>query len=227
MTSKILQININHARDGHDLMLQRMMEEDFGLAIVPEPYVVPMNHPQWYVNDAGTVALTWRKSEKPLPCTPLEKGQHHVAVKWGDMVVIGVYMSPNMEAAEVDKALEELDRCVNFHSKKPVIVGGDFNAKASLWESPVVNPRGTLLSNWASNAGMICLNHGGKSTCIRSNGESIVDITFANQTAAARAINWEVSMTESASDHRYIEMEFAKTKSQVDKENSRGRKDGL
>lgn len=81
MTNKILQININHARDGHNLMLQRMIEDDFALSIVPEPYMIPQDNPLWFSNDTETVAITWRKTKDPLPCIPLEKGKYHVAVK--------------------------------------------------------------------------------------------------------------------------------------------------
>lgn len=83
---------------------------------------------------------------------------------------------------------------------------------------PTTNVRGTFVANWVHSMNFICLNQGGKSTCIRSSGESIVDLTFANQKAAARILNWEVSNLESASDHRYIEISFGKTNLQIQKE---------
>lgn len=218
MTNKLLQININHARDGHDLMLQRMAEEDFAVAIVPEPYVVPRNHTQWHANDNQTIAITWRKSKNPLPCVPIDKGEHHVVVRWGDMITIGVYLSPNREIATVERTLEEIERCIRLHNNKAIIIGGDFNTKAGIWHSLVTNPRGTLVANWASEMGLICLNKGSRSTCIHGTGESIVDLTFANQQAAARVNKWKVSMIESASDHRYIEMTIGKTYAQRNRE---------
>ncbi|XP_018313881.1 uncharacterized protein [Mycetomoellerius zeteki] len=195
-----------------------MAEGDFAVAIVSEPYAIPRDHPLWYANEEKTITITWRRSENSLPCVPIERGRHHVIVKWGDMIIIGVYLSPNIETSEVERAMEEVERCVLFHHNKPIIMGGDFNAKTEMWESPVTNPRGIFLTNWVSNMGLICLNSGERSTCVRSTGESIVDITFANRPAAARVINWEVSMMESASDHRYIEIIIGKTSSQTRKE---------
>lgn len=218
MLNKLLQININHARDGHDLMLQRMAEEDFAIAIIPEPYMIPRNHPQWYANENKTIAITWRRSKNPLPCVPIERGEHYVVVRWGDIIIIGVYLSPNVGTTIVEKTIEAIERCVRFYNDRAIVIGGDFNAKAEMWKSPVSNPRGLLITNWVSEMGLICLNHGGRSTCIHGTGESIVDITFANQIAAARITNWEVSMTESASDHRYIEVTIGKTSSQTKKE---------
>ncbi|XP_018312251.1 uncharacterized protein [Mycetomoellerius zeteki] len=153
-----------------------------------------------------------------MSCVPIERGQHYVAVKWGDAIIVGVYLSPNIEATAVEKAMEEIERCVLFHHDKSIVIGGDFNAKAEMWESPVTNPRGIFLTNWVSDMGLICLNSGGQSTCVRGTGESIVDLIFANQLAAARVLNWEVSRMESASDHRYIEMTLGKTSSQTKKE---------
>ncbi|XP_018304323.1 uncharacterized protein, partial [Mycetomoellerius zeteki] len=120
--------------------------------------------------------------------------------------------------AEVERSLKEIERCINFHNNKAIIIGGDFNAKNKMWQSLTTNPRGTLVAKWASEQGLVCLNHGGISTCIHGKGESIVDLTFANQTAAARVTEWKVSLIESSSDHRYIETTIGKTSAQISKE---------
>lgn len=136
MSNNILQININHSRDGHDMMLQRMAEGDFALAVVSEPYMIPQNNPMWYTNENKTVAITWRKTRHPLVCVPIGRGKHHVTVKWGDTMVIGTYLSPNISFSEVERATEEMERSVWCHHDSPILIGGDFNAKAVLWESP-------------------------------------------------------------------------------------------
>lgn len=119
---------------------------------------------------------------------------------------------------EVEDSIVELERCINYWNDRPILLGGDFNAKATMWRSPNTNARGIFVSNWASSIGLSCLNTDNRSTCVRRNGESIVDLTFANQKASARIIEWRVSLLESASDHRYIEIEMGKTSSQRLKE---------
>lgn len=65
--------------------------------------------------------------------------------------------------------------------------------------------------DWATSLGLVCLNDGRASTCIRPNGESIVDLTWASPLAADRVGNWKVlTNVESLSDHAYIEMTFRK-----------------
>lgn len=51
------------------------------------------------------------------------------------------------------------------------------------------------------------LNRGRVSTCVRWNGESIVDLMWASPSAARMVLNWEVAREmEHLSDHRYIRM---------------------
>lgn len=99
-----------------------------------------------------------------------------------------------------------MERWISQIQDKPVYVAGDFNAKSEMWESPITNLREALVEEWASSLGLCCLNCGGKYTCIRTNEESIVDLTFANSMAANRVLSWRVSDRESKSDHLYIEI---------------------
>lgn len=98
MVNSILQANINHSRDGHDILLQTMAEGDFSLAVVSEPYYIPADHPHWVSSKEGNVAIVWRRTKNVLPCSPFMKGDRFVAIKWGDMVVVGTYLSPNTQA---------------------------------------------------------------------------------------------------------------------------------
>ncbi|XP_018368223.1 PREDICTED: uncharacterized protein LOC108764459 [Trachymyrmex cornetzi] len=213
MPNKILQANINHSCDGHNMLLQIMAENDYTMAIVSKPYWVPDNNTNWTANDRRTVAITWRRVENPLPSMPLEKGDNFVAVRWGDMVLIGVYLSPSLDVAQFGQTLEEIERCVGRFQTGIVLVAGDFNAKTDLWGSAGTDTKGRCLRNWASATGMCCLNTGGVSTCVRVQGESIVNVSFANPAAAARDV-WRVAPYES-SDHRYIEIVVGDTVAQI------------
>lgn len=213
MVNNILQANINHSRNGHDILMQSMVERDFSIAVVSEPYAIPRNHPHWVSNDRKTIAITWRQKQNAIPCTPLMKGNHFVAIRWGEMAVIGTYLPPSLDIADFEEALEELEHWISQILEKPTIVAGDFNSKSAMWQSPITNQRGILVEEWASRLGLCCLNRGGRSTCIKNFGESIIDLTFANP-AAALGISWVVSDRESMSDHRYIEIITRQTKMQ-------------
>lgn len=86
-----------------------------------------------------------------------------------------------------------------------VILGGDFNAKASLWGFRLTNKKGTLLIKWTVEKDLRIVNVGNKPTCVRPQGSSIVDLTWASPDLVPYIRNWQVEEeVESLSDHLYI-----------------------
>lgn len=86
-----------------------------------------------------------------------------------------------------------------------MIVAGDLNAKHAAWGSRRTDPRGEALEEWASAAGLVVINTGSASTCIRRRGESVIDVTFATPSAARKIRGWNVlSGVETLSNHAYI-----------------------
>lgn len=221
MRTRAIQINLNHARQAQELLHQTMAELGAGLAFIAEPYSVPQNHPHWHGSTDGTAACLWRcTGEDAASCTLLEAGEGYVAVKWGDITAISVYLSPNLRRAEFEARLDAVGRCLNAYSPAPCIVAGDFNAKSSLWGSTRSNLRGNILEEWAGPLGLCCLNVGSDSTCIRAQGESIVDLTWASPSVARRVGKWKVhTKRETLSDHALISME-------VEMKRKRARDDG-
>jgi len=97
MANKLLQANLNHSRAAQDLLVQHAAEGDYGLMVLSEPYRVPPRNPMWAAARTGSdvkVAITWRRTENPFPCTILEAGEEFVAVRWSDVAVVGVYLPP-------------------------------------------------------------------------------------------------------------------------------------
>ncbi|XP_071579936.1 uncharacterized protein [Temnothorax nylanderi] len=88
------------------------------------------------------------------------------------------------------------------------MVAGDFNAKSALWGgSPHTDQRGHVLELWAAGLGLCLVNTGRESTCVRRQGASIVDLTWANHLAERKIRGWRVvTDQETLSDHLYIEM---------------------
>jgi len=187
MNNLLLQINLNHARHAQALLEQVMAERKAGLAVIAEPYRIPPNDPRWISNKAGRVAIVWRPTESPLPYRPLSEGEFHVAAKWRDYFVVGVYVPPSTGVAQFEQFLDHLGGgLVIKWAPSPIIVAGDFNAKSQLWGSPATDVKGHTLRDWAASLGLICLNTGSESTCVRPQGESIIDITWTSPPAAAR-----------------------------------------
>nr|XP_046491128.1 uncharacterized protein LOC124223329 [Neodiprion pinetum] len=89
-----------------------------------------------------------------------------------------------------------------------VIVGGDFNARSPAWDPTGANRRGEILESWAASLGLCLLNTGATATCVRPQGCSVVDTTWATPGLAVRVRGWRVlAGIESLSDHRYIAFE--------------------
>jgi len=66
-----------------------------------------------------------------------------------------------------------------------------------------------------SRHGLVLLNTGHASTCVRPQGKSIVDITMASSSAAHKVNSWRVVddlRGETLSDHRYLEVILGATR---------------
>jgi hypothetical protein len=71
------------------------------------------------------------------------------------------------------------------------------------------------LEEWAAGLDLLILNERSRSTCVRSRGEFIVDLTWASPAAARLVGSWGVKDIETLSDHLYIEMTVRATSREV------------
>lgn len=146
----ILQANLHKSRPAQDLMLHTMAERGIGLAIASEPSKVPKNHPCWFLDKGGKVVATWRETGDLPLFSKLEKGFGYIAVKWGRLVVIGVYILPKLPIDQYERRLDRITGCIRRHRSCPVLVVGDFNAHSLLWGG-VTKPTigvGRLSNGW-------------------------------------------------------------------------------
>ncbi|XP_073963049.1 uncharacterized protein [Choristoneura fumiferana] len=163
--------------------------------------------PNWTGATDGRVALVVPTGGGFPTLTKVENGPGYVAAKWGKTVVIAVYFSPNRPLPDFEAYLEGLGRVVRRSAPAPTIVLGDLNAKSEAWGSPHTDTRGATLRDWTAAMGLEVLNQGDANTCVRRQGGSIVDITFATPAIAQRIIGWRVlEDVETLSDHLYIRM---------------------
>ncbi|XP_023211931.1 uncharacterized protein LOC111614800, partial [Centruroides sculpturatus] len=104
--------------------------------------------------------------------------------------------------------LIDLERVVRPHGQ--VVLAGDFNAKHSLWESPVDDPDGNMMKETVEGWGMHVLNDPfGIATFSNCNGESWIDLTIVSGAMLRLTSQWETIDAESCSDHRFISFEVS------------------
>ena len=107
---------------------------------------------------------------------------------WGKTIIVGLYASPNAPITSLQKLLDSVRNCVRWMNNQDVLIFGDFNVKSTRWGSPQTNPRGEAVVEWALDLQL--LNEGNKNTCVRWQGESIVDLTWASPSAARKVESW-------------------------------------
>jgi len=91
----------------------------------------------------------------------------------------------------VNTILDEIGVVVHNIGGK-CIIAGDFNAKSILWGSPVTDWRGSVVERWAAGLDLNIVNVGSTPTCVRTNGSSIVDLTWASGDILGFLSEWRV-----------------------------------
>lgn len=94
--ARIVQVNLNHARQSQDLLLRTMEEKTVDLAVIAEPRSIPSDD-RWH-ESAGrvpTVAITWQGASHDHIYVPLDRRQGYSVVLWNNIMVIGIYFSPS------------------------------------------------------------------------------------------------------------------------------------
>ncbi|XP_018376310.1 PREDICTED: uncharacterized protein LOC108769691 [Trachymyrmex cornetzi] len=118
------------------------------------------------------------------------------------MEVVDGYLSEE----EFSRNLYELENKLLGIRGYPVVIAGDFNARAHAWDPGRPNRRGAILVDWIDIMGQV-LNDGVEPTCVHPRGVSCVDLTLASPSAARRISSWKVETDlESLSDHKYVSM---------------------
>ncbi|XP_020295880.1 uncharacterized protein LOC109860886 [Pseudomyrmex gracilis] len=104
---------------------------------------------------------------------------------------MGGYFSPTKPFLKFKRYLDELELAIRLHSARPVN-----------------DDRRTALEDTIADCGITVVNVGSQHTCVRQNGGSIVDVSFASAPLAAYGVSKGRVRddTETLSDHRYITM---------------------
>ncbi|KMQ88053.1 reverse transcriptase, partial [Lasius niger] len=178
-----------------------------GLLLLSEPAPI-MSSENWYVSRDKKAAIYCYFDFLGLRCCLAMRGDRFVATHCGPYLVISTYISPNIGMREYNSYLDELSDALSSRVDK-IILAGDFNAKASLWGSQVTNGKGLLLTRWAAKRDLRIVNIGHRPTCVRPQGSSIIDLTWASPDLLSRIEDWRVrEEMESLSDYLFISFEI-------------------
>lgn len=204
--ARVIQINLNHARQAQDLLMQHVAEWGAEIAIIAEPHRVP-NSPGWVVDQTGRAAIHATTARTGGNLRLAERGHGYVVARWRDVDIVSCYISPSVAMDQYEETLTHLRDAIRRCRGGRVLVGGDFNAWSPLWGSRATNSRGEVLVDWATELGLVVRNVGTEPTCVKHNGTSIVDVTWTSPAMARRVREWRVlTATETLSDHAYVSM---------------------
>lgn len=93
MAARILQANLNHARQAQNLFCHTLDERGIGLAIAAEPYKVPARNSNWVGDECGSMAIVKAAANSPS-LSAIERGVGYAAAKWGPTIIVGCYVPP-------------------------------------------------------------------------------------------------------------------------------------
>lgn len=126
-------------------------------------------------------------------------------MRFADLCVVSIYISPNCAMNYFLNALDELRSfCVTCDCPY-LIICGDLNSRSRLWGYSRTNVRGRILEGWLTERDLRISNVGNTPTCVRPQESSIVDLTIISASLIGRVSDWHVVQGfESFSDHRYI-----------------------
>lgn len=202
MGTKVLQINANRSWRAQDMLSQYMVEMRVGLCAVSEPAHVLDT---WAGSRNGLAAVCHNHDFLPHSCVLFRSGLNFVAVKCGALIIASCYISPNVNIGLFRGLLDELDELIGEIRGQAFVLCGDFNSHSVQWGCPSTDDRGALLQSWAAGRDLRLVNSGRIPTCVRPQGDSIVDLTWVSSGLVRSVRNWCVrDDMESLSDHLYI-----------------------
>ncbi|XP_026673534.1 uncharacterized protein LOC113464934 [Ceratina calcarata] len=206
MDIKILQSNLNNSHAAHLLLIKHCAENNIDICVISEPRKNP--GAGWLCDSTGKASIYLHNKDNDLIMKTIATVDGFILVGDNQIKIGSCYFSPSKSPDEFEQYLKQIGKIIRSETKKsPLIIGGDFNAHSKIWGSKKDSKKGKSLVNWALSNGLFLINKGNSPTCVRTQGSSIVDLTWANEQATRLLWNWRVlSEVETLSDHVYITM---------------------
>lgn len=199
---KVLQLNLNNNWGSKNLLEQQMIEFEFAVALISEPPKEKKKPKNWWYSKQGNAAIYCNSSEANK-IKLLKTEENYVMMELEGVIMASFYFSPNHNIIKYNEALGELEMDINKYRGKGIVIGGDFNARSTLWGDKCNNRRGIELIEWLEGTDLTLINNGSTPTFIHNvGGESIIDLTLITSGLRNAIRDWKVDIEmESLSDH--------------------------
>lgn len=196
---EVWQLNMNHCKLAMDLMWQSTAESRGDVALLSDPYRVPLNG-AWVADKERSVAI---RAMGRYPIQEIVGAQQSgfTIAKINGIYFCSCYAPPRWSLDRFTQMLEEMT--VELVGRSPVLIAGDFNAWAVEWGSRSTDARGARLLEAMAKLDVLVANEGTVSTFRKNGVESIIDVTFCSP-SLLRGLNWRVSEEYTASDHQAL-----------------------
>lgn len=203
---EVTQVNLNHCDAAQQLLWQSTAETGCDVAIIAEPYRVPLNNGNWAADTARMAAIQVM-GRYPIQEVVSRAGEGFVIAKVNGTFFCSCYAPPRWTLEQFEQMLDSLT--YELIGRSPVVIGGDFNAWAVEWGSSRTNARGHSLMEALAKLDVRLANRGTSSTFRKDGRESIIDVTFCSP-RLADDMNWRVSEDYTHSDHQAIRYSIGK-----------------
>lgn len=102
-----------------------------------------------------------------------------MAMHCGPYLLVSIYISPRISLREFSGILDDISTTLAQRVDR-IIIGGDFNAKSNLWSAGTTDSKELVLVKWAAERDFRILNVGNAPTCVRPQGQSIVELIWSS-----------------------------------------------
>ncbi|XP_058127472.1 uncharacterized protein LOC131285781 [Anopheles ziemanni] len=205
---EVMQLNLNHCEVAQQVLWQTLVKENVDVALLSEPYQVPVDDLSWVVDKTGKAAIL-AGGRYPIQSVDCSEHEGFVVATVNSVVCCSVYAPPSWPVVKFEEFLDKLS--IELVGRGSVVVGGDFNAWSVEWGSKTTNQRGSSVAECFATLDLQLLNDGGASTFRRNDRSSIVDETFCSQRLAPGA-DWRVLEDDTLSDHQAIHFSVGHTR---------------
>lgn len=202
----ILQANMHRSTTAHALLQQYVIENSVVAVIISEQNK-SMTTGTWIDDETKTAAI-WLPPSANFPIIHSGYGRCFAWIKNSNLSIISCYLTPRLTDGEFQVRLNDIEDKAR-QIGNPLIIAGDFNAKATEWGSTLTNRRGRMILDMAARLGLYVANSG-TATTFRRPGctPTTPDITLVSDSLAGKLKNWRVLEEYNGSDHQYISFEI-------------------